>query len=54
MAVFNDGVARIQRRAAQLLEKQVRILCLDIPLIEALGGGNARCMMAEIHLPARG
>ncbi len=38
----------------QLLEKQVRILCLDIPLIERLGGGGVRCMMAEIHLPARG
>jgi hypothetical protein len=38
----------------QMLEKHAGILCLDIPLIERLGGGGIRCMLAEIHLPARG
>jgi hypothetical protein len=38
----------------QMLEKHAGIVCLDIPLIERLGGGGVRCMMAEIHLPPRG
>lgn len=38
----------------QRLEKHAGILCLDIPLIERLGGGGIRCMIAEVHLPGRG
>jgi hypothetical protein len=34
------------------LEKDTRILALDLPTIE-LAGGSARCMMATIHLPRR-
>ena len=33
-----------------LISKQVRILPLTIPTIEAVGGGSARCMIAEIFL----
>lgn len=40
-----------QRRA---LEKHGRIVCVDIPMIQQLGGGGVRCMLAEIHLPKRG
>jgi hypothetical protein len=38
----------------QMLKKHAGIVCLDIPLIERLGGGGVRCMIAEIHLPSRG
>jgi hypothetical protein len=39
-----------QRRT---LERHGRILAVDIPAIERCGGGGVRCMLAEIHLPAR-
>ncbi len=39
-----------QRRA---LEIHGRILTADVPVIEWIGGGGVRCMLAEIHLPAR-
>ncbi|MEL6556868.1 MAG: arginine deiminase-related protein [Bacteroidota bacterium] len=35
----------------QKLEKHCRIVHSDISTIEKLGGGSARCMMAEIFLP---
>jgi hypothetical protein len=38
----------------QALEKHAGIVCLDVPLIERLGGGGIRCMIAEVHLPERG
>jgi hypothetical protein len=38
-----------QRR---LLERHGSIVAADIPVIERLGGGSVRCMLAEIHLPA--
>lgn len=34
------------------LEQHVRLLPVDIPTIETVGGGGVRCMLAEIHLPA--
>jgi len=37
-----------QRR---MLESHGRVLAADIPVIERLGGGGVRCMLAEIHLP---
>jgi hypothetical protein len=37
-----------QRR---LLERHGSVLAVDIPVIERLGGGSVRCMLAEVHLP---
>jgi hypothetical protein len=39
-----------QRRA---LERYGEVVAADIPVIERFGGGSVRCMLAEIHLPAR-
>jgi hypothetical protein len=39
-----------QRRA---LERYGSVLAADIPVIERHGGGGVRCMLAEVHLPAR-
>lgn len=39
-----------QRR---ILERHGGLLVADIPVIERLGGGGVRCMLAEIHLPKR-
>jgi hypothetical protein len=38
-----------QRR---ILERHGSIVAADIPVIERLGGGGVRCMLAEVHLPA--
>ncbi|MHA7130135.1 citrulline utilization hydrolase CtlX [Algoriphagus namhaensis] len=38
----------------QLIEKYTTIISPSIPTIEKLGGGSARCMMAEIFLPRKG
>ncbi|MEB2781277.1 arginine deiminase-related protein [Algoriphagus sp. C2-6-M1] len=35
----------------QLIEKYSTIISPSIPTIEKLGGGSARCMMAEVFLP---
>ena len=39
-----------QRRA---LERYGEVVAAEIPIIERFGGGSVRCMLAEIHLPAR-
>jgi hypothetical protein len=41
---------RAQRR---VLESHGQVVSADIPVIERLGGGGVRCMLAEIHLPKR-
>lgn len=33
------------------LSKYARIIYADLDTIETLGGGSARCMLAEVHLP---
>ncbi len=37
-----------QRR---LIERHGSVVAADIPVIETVGGGGVRCMLAEIHLP---
>lgn len=36
------------------LEKYTEIVSADLTTIETIGGGSARCMLAEIHLPVVG
>lgn len=45
------GSLDAQRR--RLLQAQGDVVAVDIPVIERLGGGGIRCMLAEIHLPKR-
>jgi hypothetical protein len=33
------------------LSKYARLIYSDLDMIETLGGGSARCMLAEVHLP---
>src|SRR5436190_3262622 len=35
----------------QAIEKHARIVESPLPLFESIGGGSARCMMADVHLP---
>lgn len=37
----------------QLAEHAGRIVAVEIPTIETLGGGSVRCMLAEVHLPRK-
>ncbi|WCT10074.1 citrulline utilization hydrolase CtlX [Mucilaginibacter jinjuensis] len=34
-----------------ILSKYARLIYADLDTIETLGGGSARCMLAEVHLP---
>jgi hypothetical protein len=42
---------RVEQR--QALGRYCELLPLPIPTIETIGGGSARCMLAEVFLPAR-
>jgi len=42
----------LSARQRKVLEKHVELLPLAIPTIETIGGGSARCMIAELFLPA--
>jgi len=33
------------------ISKFGKIISIPLDIIEACGGGSARCMMAEVHLP---
>lgn len=35
------------------LEEYAELIHFDLSMIEACGGGSARCMMAEVHLPLK-
>ncbi len=37
----------------QLIERHAKPLPVNIDTIERIGGGSARCMLAEVHLPRR-
>lgn len=45
-----DSLTDAQRK---IIEARSRIVAADIPVIETIGGGSARCMMAEIFLKRR-
>lgn len=46
-----DCLQPTQRR---VLERHGKLVYADIGTIEAIGGGSARCMMAEVHLAEQG
>jgi len=41
-------------RQINMLEKYCKIITSDLDIIENIGGGSARCMIAEVHLPLLG
>jgi hypothetical protein len=40
-------------RQIDSLDDHCELLHVDLPIIEGNGGGSARCMMAEVHLPVK-
>jgi hypothetical protein len=47
------ALACLRPAQRQRLESHGNLVAVDIPVIERLGGGGVRCMLAEIHLPQR-
>jgi hypothetical protein len=41
----------LSKKQAEILEDYAEIIHPDLGVIESYGGGSARCMIAEIHLP---
>ena len=43
----------LKKKQIEAIERRTQILHSELGLIETIGGGSARCMLAEIHLPKR-
>jgi hypothetical protein len=50
LIMSEQAYTSLQPAQVKSLEKYNPVLPISIPTIEALGGGSARCMMAEIYL----
>ena len=48
LVMSRSALMSLTRVQIESLEKYVRILAPEIPIIETVGGGSARCMLAEI------
>lgn len=53
IAMSNRARDSLSSNQRATLEREARIVAAPIPTIETLGGGSVRCMLAEIHLPAK-
>jgi len=52
IAMSRSAFEGFTSRQKDILEKQGKILAMDVNTIEIIGGGSVRCMMAEIFLPS--
>ena len=48
LVMSRSALMSLTRLQTETLEKYARILAPEIPIIETVGGGSARCMIAEI------
>ena len=48
LVMSRSALMSLTRIQLEVLEKYTRILAPEIPIIETVGGGSARCMIAEI------
>ena len=53
LAASQSAVGSLSSHQVKRIEKYCTILPLPIPTIETIGGGSARCMMAENFLPEK-
>ena len=53
IALSASAEACLEPWQREFLAGRARLVTAAIPTIEAKGGGSVRCMLAEIHLPAR-
>ena len=49
---LEGALAALEADQIAILEKSVRLVALDLPVIES-AGGSARCMIAGLHLARR-
>lgn len=54
LVASQSAVDCLNKEQKHLLEKYAELLPLSIPTIETLGGGSARCMIAEVFLQPNG
>jgi hypothetical protein len=53
IALSQNAWCSLESAQRRRLETHGNVVAVDIPVIERLGGGGVRCMLAEIHLPKR-
>ncbi|NES10516.1 citrulline utilization hydrolase CtlX [Pseudomonas laurentiana] len=53
LVMSRSAWASLQPRQRAQIEQHSRPVIVNIDHIERIGGGSARCMLAEVHLPAR-
>ena len=53
LVMSNSAYHSLKPKQLEILIEYCTIYHFDLTMIEANGGGSARCMMAEIHLPAK-
>jgi len=51
LIMSNAAYSSLTKHQIVILEKHCRIVSSSLDVIEACGGGSARCMMAEVFLP---
>jgi hypothetical protein len=51
LAISTAACLALRAEQRQSIEKYARIIESPLPLFESIGGGSARCMMADVHLP---
>ncbi|EQD71938.1 Amidinotransferase family protein [mine drainage metagenome] len=53
IVISRRGFHSLSRTGCRFIENHGRIVQADLDVIETVGGGGVRCMLAEIFLPAR-
>ena len=53
LVMSNSAYYSLKPKQLEILIEYCTIYHFDLTMIEANGGGSARCMMAEIHLPTK-
>ena len=51
LAISTAACLALRPEQRKAIEKHARIVESPLPLFESIGGGSARCMMADVHLP---
>lgn len=51
IALSSTAWRSLKAEQRRLLERHGTVVAADIPVIERVGGGGVRCMLAEVHLP---
>jgi hypothetical protein len=51
LAISTAACLALRPDQRQSIEKYARLVESPLPLFEGIGGGSARCMMADVHLP---